>query len=320
MSFANLNLPTLSSRFIKKTVHRNYYLAKLYYAYLLQFTNLRDKDPLIIYQMGKVGSSSVVASLQTLGVATHIFHVHSLVEAHRKHTESRINLSPRQYFKRSKNALISQYLEKEINRSKRQKIGSFNKKWKIITLVRDPIAQNMSSFFQIIDLYITDFFKRYENKTLEVKELTELFLELYSPECVFNNWFDVEMKPVFGIDVYANEFPKSRGYEIYRGKWADLLLLRLENLNQCAGEAINEYLGIENFRLINKNIAHDKKYYSAYKEFKNTVELPESHIDSIYKLKQVQHFYTSEEIQGFRARLKHGGEQQQYAGPANSFE
>ena len=319
MSFANLRLSTVNSRFLERIAHRNYYLAKLYYAYLFQFENLLDKDPLIIYQMGKVGSSSVVASLQTLGVKTPTFHVHTLVEAHRRQAETRLNLSPRLYFKRSKNALISRYLEKEINRSKGQEIGSFNKKWKVITLVRDPMAQNISSFFQVIDLYITDFFKRYESKTLQVKDLTELFLEQYSPDCIFNNWFDLEMKSVFGIDVYANKFPKSKGYEIYRGKWADLLLLRLENLSQCASEAFNEYLGIENFRLINKNIAHDKKYNLAYKEFKNTVELPDAHIDSIYKLKQVQHFYTDEEIQGFKARLKHGGEQLKYERPANPF-
>lgn len=304
MNIASLKPFGLNNQFIERYALKNYYLAKLYYTLLILFTDLRDKDPIIVFQMGKVGSTSIVTSLQSLDLGRPIFHVHALVEAHRKHSEVRINLSPRQYFKRSKNALISQYLEKEIHRSRKRRASPFKKKWKVITLIRDPVAQNISSFFQIVDLYVKDVFERYHNKQLEIKDLTSLFLEQYSPDCVFNNWFDLELKPVFDIDVYANTFPKANGYEIYRGEVADVLLIKLENLNQCVSEAFYHFLGLENFTLINKNIAQDKKYSSAYKEFKNTVNLPDSYINAIYALKQVQHFYTQEEIEGFKTKLK----------------
>lgn len=304
MNIATFKPFGINNQFVERYVLRNYYLAKLYYTLLILFTDLRERDPIIVFQMGKVGSTSIVTSLESLNLGRPIFHVHALVEAHRKHSEVRINLSPRQYFKRSKNALISQYLEKEIHRSRKRKASQLKKKWKVITLVRDPVAQNISSFFQIVDLYVENVYERYHNKQLEIKELTSLFLEQYSPDCIFNNWFDLELRPVFGIDVYASTFPKTKGYEIYHGEIADVLLLKLENLNQCVSEAFYHFLGLEKFTLINKNIAQNKKYSSAYKEFKNTVSLPNSYIDAIYALKQVQHFYTQEEIEGFRTKLK----------------
>jgi hypothetical protein len=184
------------------------------------------------------------------------------------------------------------------------------KKWKIITLVRDPIARNISSFFQLIDdEYEFDYRKKARSMSTDelVEELIQFFLERHDHDVPLT-WYDVELKPIFAIDVFATEFPKSRGYQIYHGENADVLLIRLEDLDRCAAVALKEFLGIESFKLMNTNISTDKYYADAYREFIRKVHLPPDYIDRMYTSKFVRHFYSDEEIDLFRARwCRHDG-------------
>ena len=93
--------------------------------------------------------------------------------------------------------------------------------------------------------------------SVNIKELIELFLEKY-PHKVPLTWFDSEMKSVFGIDVFSSDFPKSRGYKIYKEEHADLLLMRSEDINKCVSEAFKEFLDINNFTLVNANTSSEK--------------------------------------------------------------
>jgi hypothetical protein len=80
------------------------------------------------------------------------------------------------------------------------------------------------------------------------------------------------------------------------------LLLRLENLSKCAQDAFKEFLNIEQFTLIEANISREKAYYAAYEEFLDSVVLPAWYIEETYTLKYVQHFYSEEEINAFKAK------------------
>ena len=281
---------------LKRRLLKNYYFSKAYYHFRFHFSNLRSREPLLIYQTGKVGSSTVLKSLKALDLDMPIFHIHTLTPEGIAHGEAIHGHSLRSHFPRSKHLLESQYLRREMDR------GLNGKKWKIVTLVREPVARNISSLFQIIDLLLPNFIDRYESKSIKVEELTELFLEQYPVESRYTNWFDLELKPVFGIDVFSSSFPTSKGYKIYRGKHAHVLLLRLESLSKCAQDAFKEFLNIEQFILMETNISREKEYYTAYKEFVDSVVLPDWYIEEIYTLKYVQHFYSEEEINAFKAK------------------
>ncbi len=269
----------------------------LNWGYML--ADFRGDHPVVVYQMGKVGSSTVVASLHALDLKRPIYHVHTLIserirDRRRKYEKMFRNGSPME-LRRASHLFASQYLSKRIKR------GAFGQRWKVITLVRDPIAMNVSSFFQIIDYFIPRFFSRYETGQLQVEDAIEIFLENYGHDAPLG-WFDIELKSTFGIDVFATPFLASKGYTTYRGTNVDALVLRLESINTSAEPAFKEFLDIENFRLVQANVADDKNYFAAYKAFKQKLILPQAYLDKIYDSKLARHFYTEEELTGFRRK------------------
>ena len=179
--------------------------------------------------------------------------------------------------------------------------GLNGKNWKIVTLVRDPIAVNISGFFQIIDHSLPNFEDRYRAGSVSIETATKVFLEKYDHEWPLT-WFDIELNSALGIDVYSSHFPQSKGYKIYRTEQVELLVLRLENINECVYEAFNEFLGLEQFSLVKANVGSKKTYSTAYKKFKDSIALPESYINKMYSSKHARHFYSEAEIADFKAR------------------
>lgn len=255
--------------------------------------DLQKKDAIIVCQMGKVGSSAILKSLKPLNLRKPIFHVHYL-------THDAIDGIEKNYANLSKpiprHIYTSRILLNEIKKS----VDGINKKFKIVTLVREPVARNISAFFQNIGLLFQDI--NYQDiESVKTEIFIESFLHTY-PHEVPLMWFDTQLKSVFGFDVFSSSFPKSKGYKIYKGEHPDILLLRLESINECSQEAFKEFLGIERFTLISDNSGSEKEYHDLYKNFKDSIKLPSDLIEKMYSSKYVQHFYSEEEIDKFRVR------------------
>jgi hypothetical protein len=253
--------------------------------------------------MGKVGSSTVERSLRALSVDSPIYHPHYL--SHDRVSE--IEKRRRKHFRTErefyvKRAWLSQYLRKAIGK------GLDGKRWKIVTLVREPIARNISTYFENLEVKPVDSECKYNIKSIYYDFETTIHLDNLEPllELFFEKvrhdsplvYFDRELRRVFGIDVYASDFPKSIGYKIYEERDADVLLIRLENLNECANIAFKEFMNLDNFSLIKTNIGSEKNYAFLYDRFKNTIRLPASYIDRMYGSKYARHFYSEKEIEG----------------------
>jgi len=175
-------------------------------------------------------------------------------------------------------------------------------KSKVITLVRDPIATNLSGFFHNFLWWPQELQDKSRNKRDDyLQEPEQRFLQVY-PHDVPLTWFDMEMKPLFGIDVFATEFPKDAGYKVYHGEFADLLVLKLEKLRDCAKDAFAEFLNLNDFELVRANEASDKWYAELYQEFKQQVALPQSYADQLYQSRYMEHFYTEDESAALRKK------------------
>jgi len=109
---------------------------------------------------------------------------------------------------------------------------------------------------------------------------------------------------VFGIAIYATGFSTSQGYQIYHGDRADLLLIRLEDLDKCATEAFGEFLGVTDFGLSNENITSDKAHAEVYQKFVQITVLPEAYIDAVYDSVRARHFYTATELETSKAQYR----------------
>jgi hypothetical protein len=255
------------------------------------FPKDRLRAPVVVYQMGKVGSSSLYESLKKLGLSVPLYHSHLLNDLDAIERIVRATLpNPGASLK-----------EIERGRQLRQKIlHSSGPRWSLISMVRDPVARNVSAFFQSISERVPDFSQRLQQGAFEMDALAEAFLADEVTHAAPLGWFDSQVKDLFGIDVCASPFPTRTGYAIYQGKRVRLLVMRLENLAECVGLAIRQFLGIRHFRLETHNVGEDKNYAEVYRRFKREVALPCAYLDRMYNSTFARRFYTAEEIDGFR--------------------
>jgi hypothetical protein len=291
---------------IRKLAQKNYYSARFYYHLRLKREISRQDQLILVYQMGKVGSSSVVRSLKTQNFLT--FNVHTFNPYYLKKDEQ---LYKKEFIAGSINAktLWDELLfRKQLGRR-------FNgKPIKIITLVRDPVARNISLFFQWPNMIMEHTADKYHlrspsfdyEKVFSTDGIEDKMAQLFMTQFKLHErpliWLDKELKHHFGIDAYCYDFPKEKGYSTYREGNIEAMLIKLEKLSEVAGEAFSKFLGIESFQLIPANIGRKKNTSDLYERFLNSIKLPSDYLETMYNSRFVKHFYSRKEIEGFRAR------------------
>ena len=254
-----------------------------------RYTFLFDQNPILIYQMGKVGSSTVYHSLKEQVTNRSIYHFHSInrttIEGHK--TNNRRFIKSGDFKKVFTGVGFGELMNKRILEG--------NEKFDVITLVREPLTRNISAFFQNAYRWIPDFEKKCLEGTLDTRATINYFFSKGKFHTRGLDWVEMEIKGVLGIDVYASSFPVQKGYEEYENKKSRLLLLRMEDLND-KGDVIKGFLGLDNFKLKNANVGGTKFYSDAYKAFKKSIRFPEEYIDRLHSHKYSQHFYNKSEL------------------------
>ena len=264
----------------------------------------RAAQPVIVYQTGKVGSTAIAASLRAASTELEIYHVHTLtqagIDAREAIYQNIVRHSDSTYFPRARHLLVSRYLRRRLAQ-RRGRSGSADKqRWKVITLVRDPVARHISSFFQTIDHEIPNFTQRYRDDPSLLEQALTRFEQAPPPDEALT-WFDEEIQPALGIDVYAQPFPWAQGYAIHQTERLDLLILRLEDLPRVGSEALGNLLGVD-APIVKANEAADKEYADAYRAFQERLALSAAYLEQAYSSKLAQHFYSPAEIGAFREK------------------
>ena len=277
---------------MRKHLERSHYILKYYNKIKFRMFELSRKEPILIYQMGKVGSTSMLRSIRRITINRPVFHVHTLRkdvldDIERLYSGREIALGHHYY--------AGRYLS--------QKLCARNseKKWRVISLVREPIARNISAFFQNLDLYTRHPDLDGANPDEIVNVMIQDYLEKF-PHDTPLKWFDREIKENLGVDVYSGSFPAEVGYKIYESDRADLLLIRCEDINKCAITAIKEFLGISRIEIKNANVGSKKEYNEVYERFKNKIRLPKEYVDEMYSSQLARYFYSDEELREFRKK------------------
>ena len=71
----------LIHRILRRLSRSSYHLCKAFYQYELERSfRSKTKSPILIYQMGKVGSSTIKKSLEQINQDSVIYHVHFLTK------------------------------------------------------------------------------------------------------------------------------------------------------------------------------------------------------------------------------------------------
>ncbi|WP_274364314.1 putative capsular polysaccharide synthesis family protein [Paenibacillus thermotolerans] len=243
---------------------------------------LLKKEIVLVYTMGKVGTTTIEATLEAHSVSP-VIHIHQL-------NFKRENDRKKKSLYDIKSYIISLFL----------KMARKNKKIKIITVVRDPIQRNMSSFFQIIDKHDRDILNKGNN---DVNFLIRHFFENYMHDYPLT-WFDKELKAVFGYDVYNSNFDKEKGYIISKADNVEILVFKMEKIKEIGIEALNKFMNLKISVLVNRNEANEKQYHDLYKDFKSKIIFEKDFVDKIYNSKFTKHFYSDKEIEENVLKLK----------------
>jgi hypothetical protein len=263
---------------------------------------LNNSSVIFVYQMGKVGSVSTYLTLKKKLPDQAIYHIHNLNSEHFSKIWEAMQLDQHYHAFTFGHSCITKYLSEHIEEIKGQK------SIKIITGVREPIARNISWFFQIIDCacVFPEFFIKYEKGLITMDDIIKKF---WSQNFVYGkqyDWFEEELEAVFGIDIASIDFPKEKGYAIanFPDRNIELLVLKLEKLDSCLKEALETFLEVENLNCERLDPADflDENDYLIYENLRKSLTFSDEYLEEIYDQPLVRHFYTDEEINKFKLK------------------
>lgn len=267
-----------------------------YYAY--NWENIIQKNPIVIYQPGKVASVTLLNSIQACG--------REVVQTHA--------LAYRDEFMDSE--MKSLYFDFQDTIQSGQSI-------KVISGVREPIKRDISYLFEHINLPFVEIYDKFNSDLLQNIQncLKDFFVARsdefasMSPTLIHHmiringgifQWFERELAEVYHINILEYPFDKDKGYTVIREGNIELLIYKLEKLNDLE-IVIGNFLGIDGFKYKNSNLSRDKDYRCTYKQVLNEIQLPESYIDMYYKDNQyMNHFYTEKERDTFLKKWVEG--------------
>ena len=188
--------------------------------------------------------------------------------------------------------------------------------------VCDPIKQNLSLLFDnthggwMLPYYDLE---EYWNGGGDVESIFYKYLvsNIADKNCclaeinrrIKTNWlvqdfFEQQIQPFFGVDLYQFPFDKEKGFSIYHvNKNLDILVYQLEKLNSLSKE-IGEFFGIKDLELIRGNDSGNKWYKESYLSAEKNMPIYQEYFDNCYSNKYIKHFYKEEDIDKFKNKWR----------------
>jgi hypothetical protein len=270
-------------------VSPNFLIFVTLYFYL---TWIRRKPIVAVYQPGRVGSTAVTVAIRSASVGP-VFHVHTLTRDLRRSMEKQnIAITPALAKHSHENDRVARCL---------RWVLSLQVPLKIIVLLRDPVEQSLSSFFfnfQSITGHTLD------EKAWTMGELKRLYWvkNTLTGFTLFESWFENELKFYTGFNVFSFPFDAERGWQVYHHGKLSVLAIKMELDEAVKNGVLNAYLNTKNLRLQRINSSEAQSYGELYREFRANYSLKSERLDTIYDGRFALHFYTSQEIDGFKQK------------------
>ncbi|HLL81357.1 MAG TPA: putative capsular polysaccharide synthesis family protein [Longimicrobium sp.] len=116
-----------------------------------------------------------------------------------------------------------------------------------------------------------------------------------------DGWLRRELGERMRFDLFGTPFERSRGWQIYEGVDARLLLIRHESLDALP-EAVAGFYGVPPAGVLPTGDIGGSTLDARYRSVRDQLRLPERLLERVYSAPFARHFYTPEEIRGFRER------------------
>lgn len=251
--------------------------------FLERLNILLGKNHILVYTMGKVGSTSIYYALKKTFGAQVVF-------IHRMNQEN-LDIYNEPFVKnkiRPHRSALALYVKR--------KLIDKQKPVSIVSTVREPISRNISCFFQDFKTY--NFGKNI--KDVSVDEAIENFVSNY-PHQLAELWFRKEFTDILGIRLDHVNFDRKEKFVRYEKGNLKLLVFRTDLDNDKKDKYLKLFLGNDTITVGVKNANHQKAYHSFYSEFLEKVKLPKELVDEVYAQDYIRTFFTEEEVEHFRS-------------------
>jgi hypothetical protein len=287
------------SSWARATAHsflgRSYTLSR---RYALVRMACRREPPTVVLSMGKTGSTAIARAVQQ-ATGRPVFQVFRLEptrlrEAEQRYRERMRTAQPRGADGSQKIAFPGAHHLWEADHLVRHP-PSPDSPWRVITTVREPVAQAVSAFFHAARQSgaIAD--------APSVEVLTDRFASEHwvrEPQ----RWFEREFSPAVGVDALAQPFDPSVGHGVVESPAVRLLILRQETF-ASAPSVLASFLGLADPVVVSRrNDGTTGQFAQIYRGFLSGARLPERLLDEAYDSGYARHFYTKDEIAQFRRR------------------
>lgn len=230
----------------------------------------------MLYTMAKVGGSTIKQALRDQN--KNVFQIHDLSVGM---VQSLVNTKTMEY-------LFSLSIP-ELREAGKQR----DTKLKIITAFRDPVMRDISLIFQYFYVF---WYEEYPTHHFaSVDEAAHYFLEHKLKANMTQDWFDLELKALTGLNIFDHRFNTEKGYLIMQGDWCDVLVLRTDKITDNQ-DVIAAFTECPELLLKNTNQASAKWYRDYYRPFIENYVLSTPELDRYYDNPTTRYFFTDAEI------------------------
>jgi hypothetical protein len=266
----------------------------------------RAGPPLLVYSIGKVGSTAISSALGSALPDRPVVHVHHMAKANLVELDEHY----RRRYAQTKH-IDSVYVRGRVVAAMLRR-GELPYPVDVVTLTRDPLTRNASAFFQTLPQHFPHLADRLRatpddpavhQETVRASEQAAWMGDPF-------HWFIDELEAVTGFDAFAHEFDRAAGYAIYRTSHVNLLVLRTEDLTVSLSTALRQFLDLPAVDLRRAKEGKDAYYAAAYLHVKREATLPTSTLDRLYSSPLARHFYSDEELSAFRSAWVRPGREQ----------
>ena len=268
----------------------------------------RHDAPTVVFSMGKTGSTAIARAVQD-ATGRPVFQVFRLEPTRLREAEQRY---------RARRAVLQRSAEgrgPDVDRPAVAFPGAYHlweseflvrhpptaaAPWRIVTTVREPVAQAVSAFFHA---------ERQSGAAdagdpgdpAVLADLTDRFVSEAWVRAPLR-WFEREFRPAVGIDPLVHPFDPASGAAVIETPAARVLLLRQESF-AVAPAALAAFLGTAApVTVPRRNDGTAAPNAATYRRFLAEARLPTALLDEAYESPYAEHFYGKDEIARFRHR------------------
>lgn len=241
------------------------------------------RELVLIYQMGKVASSTIKASILDLpDYEVHQVHRLVLSNIQRVHHEHRLRgWAP------PTGDPGGLYLQRDL---------IVRRPAKVITLVREPIGRNISYYFQNLDKVLG----QRDAHELPLQSIIDGFPAAFPYSDDPLTWFDYEFKAALGADIYASGWQAGMHAHRWQAGVYDILTLRCDASDDAKLDALRLFLEAPDLILCQANVTDAKPSAAAHRAFRAHVKFPEPYLDHMLASRYARFFFDAPSLAQWR--------------------